>query len=210
MTEEQARYASDGDVKALLNASPVGQHLLAGEFVLPIGESTSLTDGAAKITINADGFAELKVYSKTAGGYYTFTGLLAPQDGTTDLKDALVNMGIIEDDGATNLDLHEGDLYAHDVILTGNLQAADGALTVDSLTTTGAMTVGTTLNVSGNVNFTLDLTVRNIAHTGTLIGFYGGSVAVKPTVTGSRGGNAALASLLTALSGLGLLTDSSS
>lgn len=42
------------------------------------------------------------------------------------------------------------------------------------------------------------------------VGFFNGSPASKPTVTGSRGGNAALASLLTALSGLGLLTDSSS
>jgi hypothetical protein len=43
-----------------------------------------------------------------------------------------------------------------------------------------------------------------------LLGFFGSSAAAKPTVTGSRGGNAALASLLTALAGLGLLTDSSS
>jgi hypothetical protein len=42
------------------------------------------------------------------------------------------------------------------------------------------------------------------------ISFFGGSLATKPTVTGSRGSNAALASLLTALAGLGLLTDSSS
>lgn len=44
----------------------------------------------------------------------------------------------------------------------------------------------------------------------TGIGFYGTSPAAKPTVTGSRGGNAALASLLTALSDLGLVTNSSS
>lgn len=42
------------------------------------------------------------------------------------------------------------------------------------------------------------------------IGFFNTAPAAKPTVTGSRGGNAALASLLTALAGLGLLTDSSS
>jgi hypothetical protein len=41
------------------------------------------------------------------------------------------------------------------------------------------------------------------------IGFYATSPITKPTVTGSRGANAALASLLTALSNLGLLTDSS-
>jgi hypothetical protein len=37
-----------------------------------------------------------------------------------------------------------------------------------------------------------------------------GSTVAKPTVTGSRGSNAALASLLTALANLGLITDSSS
>lgn len=42
------------------------------------------------------------------------------------------------------------------------------------------------------------------------IGFYGHAAAAKPTVTGSRGANAALASLLTGLAGLGLLVDSSS
>jgi hypothetical protein len=42
------------------------------------------------------------------------------------------------------------------------------------------------------------------------IGFFGTPKITKPTVTGSKGANAALASLLTALSNLGLLTDSSS
>lgn len=42
------------------------------------------------------------------------------------------------------------------------------------------------------------------------IGFFGTSKIAKPTVTGSRGSNVALTSLLTALSNLGLLTDSSS
>lgn len=41
-----------------------------------------------------------------------------------------------------------------------------------------------------------------------LIGFLGASAIARPTVTGSRGGNAALASLLTALANLGLVTDS--
>lgn len=40
------------------------------------------------------------------------------------------------------------------------------------------------------------------------VGFFGTSPTGKPTVTGSKGGNAALASLLTALAGLGLVTDS--
>lgn len=40
------------------------------------------------------------------------------------------------------------------------------------------------------------------------MGFYGTAPIVKPTITGSKGGNAALASLLTQLSNLGLITDS--
>ncbi len=42
------------------------------------------------------------------------------------------------------------------------------------------------------------------------IGFYGGAPAAKPTITGSRGSNAALADLLTKLASLGLITDSTS
>jgi hypothetical protein len=42
------------------------------------------------------------------------------------------------------------------------------------------------------------------------LSFFAAAAVAKPTVTGSRGGNAALASALTALASLGLLTDSSS
>jgi len=48
-----------------------------------------------------------------------------------------------------------------------------------------------------------------LRHLGSNLGFYNATAITKPTVTGSRGGNAALASLLTALANLGLLTDSS-
>ena len=41
------------------------------------------------------------------------------------------------------------------------------------------------------------------------MGFFGATGTAKPAVTGSRGANAALASLLTTLANLGLLTDSS-
>lgn len=46
-------------------------------------------------------------------------------------------------------------------------------------------------------------------HDGSTIGFYNTTPASKQTVSGSRGANAALASLLTALSTIGLITDSS-
>ena len=72
----------------------------------------------------------------------------------------------------------------------------------------GNLLLGTTtdgLTASGSLAIAKDL-----AHRGTLLGFYNTAPAAKPTVTGSRGGNAALASLLTALAGLGLLTNSTS
>ena len=45
--------------------------------------------------------------------------------------------------------------------------------------------------------------------TGTGLGFNGTAPVAKPTVTGAKGGNAAVASLLTALASYGLITDSS-
>lgn len=49
--------------------------------------------------------------------------------------------------------------------------------------------------------------VKNLSLGPAAIGFYGTSPQTKQTITGSRGGNAALASLLTALAALGLITD---
>jgi hypothetical protein len=60
-----------------------------------------------------------------------------------------------------------------------------------------------TMTLEGSLRVTNDL-----RHLGPTLGFYNGPGVAKPTVTGSRGDNAALASLLTALSTLGLLTDS--
>jgi hypothetical protein len=47
-------------------------------------------------------------------------------------------------------------------------------------------------------------------HDGSTIGLFGATPTTKPTITGSRGGNAALADLLTKLATLGALTDSTS
>lgn len=46
-----------------------------------------------------------------------------------------------------------------------------------------------------------------LRHLGSTLGFYGATATTKPTVTGSKGGNAALGSLITALATLGLITD---
>lgn len=48
----------------------------------------------------------------------------------------------------------------------------------------------------------------HLAGSAAKVGFYGSAGAVKQTVTGSRGGNAPLAALLTYLAAIGLITDS--
>ncbi|WP_432053728.1 hypothetical protein [Streptomyces sp. bgisy022] len=70
----------------------------------------------------------------------------------------------------------------------------------------------TNLRRSGANEWTTDdalIVTLMLRHMGTTLGFYGATAVAKPTVTGSRGGNAALASLLTALANLGLITNNS-
>lgn len=58
---------------------------------------------------------------------------------------------------------------------------------------------------TGDVIVATDASFR---HLGSGLGFYGATAATKQTISGSRGGNAALADLLTKLAALGLITDS--
>lgn len=59
------------------------------------------------------------------------------------------------------------------------------------------------------IGFTDNAGTLMLQFTSGAMGFFGSGGSSRPTVTGSRGGNAALASLLTGLATLGLVTDSS-
>jgi hypothetical protein len=111
------------------------------------------------------------------------------------------------DGGATyyiGLDNSDGDKF---MIGFFGAVGSSVALTVDSF---GFLGIGVTtptaklhvVNGGGVGGTSVNLATTNI-------GFFGTAPAPKPTVTGSRAGNAALASLLTGLAGLGLITDSS-
>lgn len=170
------------DIRNLLNASPTGQHLLLGEFVLPFapgeddptGQTTNITDGRAQLWIDDDGAVQLSIYSRTNSGWTTVgesvlttvnelvDSRFATQENSTDLKDVLVTAELVEDGAATPLDL-------------------DG----------GTATIG------------------DLVHEGANLAFFSGAGTTKQTVTGSRGANAALATLLDALEAYGLITDSS-
>lgn len=71
------------------------------------------------------------------------------------------------------------------------------------------------LMVAGNaavfqVSATQATVTKAFRHTGNAAGFFNASPAARPTITGAKGGNAALASLLSGLATLGLVTDSTS
>ena len=61
----------------------------------------------------------------------------------------------------------------------------------------------------GNITDLSQTNYLPVGDANSYLGFFGQAPAAKPTVTGSRGGNAALQSLLTELATLGLITDSS-
>jgi hypothetical protein len=105
------------------------------------------------------------------------------------------------------------------VITTGSFS---GALTLTSLETSGDVAVGDDLAVSGDMNITGYTTLAGgqangdwavfgaFSALGSSLGFFGTTATTKRTVSGSRGGNAALASLITSLAAYGLITDGSS
>lgn len=72
----------------------------------------------------------------------------------------------------------------------------------------GTNTINGDTTIGGSLTVNFDAALGNAA-TDT-ISFYGAAGATQQTITGSRGGNAALASLLTALDALGIIVDSSS
>jgi hypothetical protein len=86
---------------------------------------------------------------------------------------------------------------------------AETSLAIFSIRRAGVNTEVFRLNANGNgrAQFAQELFHANASGA---VGFFGVGPVTKPTVTGSRGGNAALASLLTQLAALGLITDSTS
>lgn len=80
--------------------------------------------------------------------------------------------------------------------LGSSLAIAGGQLVID----TNAIAPAESPSFTGAVH---------IGNSASSLGFFGASPSARPSVSGSRGGNPALASLLAALAGLGLVTDAS-
>jgi hypothetical protein len=95
---------------------------------------------------------------------------------------------------------------------TPDIAALEQAQTTETAARTGAdAAFNTELTAETNARIAADNGKYDKAG-GTIggnIGFYGHGAAGRPTVTGSKAGNAALGSLLAGLAGLGLVNDTS-
>lgn len=117
--------------------------------------------------------------------------------------------------GAVGGDVHIDGGYGYGTYRGGRVYIDAG--TSEAAVTDASVYIGTTKAETVEIGNTTDGTLIKLktptTAEGTLqvdgnIGFYGTSPAAQPTITGSKGGNAALADLLTKLAALGLIVDS--
>ena len=141
------------------------------------------------------------------GADYSSASIRLPQQGS--IKYA--NAGTL---GAYTHDIQMIDTDGTNQILIGDSTYSpnigfQGATATVTFATALLNVFGTTaaLAATNTIIYSANVTLGTASST---VGFYGATPAAKPTITGSRGGNAALASLLTQLAALGLVTDSTS
>ena len=152
----------------------------------------------------------------TTGVLRTATPTQTPTIWVARRDDDAVDVTLMTVDTSMNVAIgntsHSSAVYAQcngafQLLTTGMLIREVGGTTRHTFTTAAASTWNVAASTS--LDFQYNGTSR-IKVDGTGLGFFAATPAAKPTVTGSRGANAALASLLTALATLGLITDSSS
>lgn len=114
-----------------------------------------------------------------------------------------LNIGQLIAETGSPIYLYSNDVASYVGVGNGTITCNCAGTTRLSITTTTTSLTGATTNVGTTAGNDV-----NIGNSTGDIGFFGATAAAKPTITGSRGGNAALASLLTAGATLGLWTDS--
>ena len=203
-------------LKGLGFVSPVADggvaHKLDTENTLTSGKLLQLLNNAAeKFAVDFEG-SLTAVHDGIFGGLVTIAETLAVTGNVTMLGDLAVTgagsfVGIASFRATAALRLIAGGFIRWSSTNTGLMEWYTAAGVADTnlyrasanvLKTDDSFVVGGDVEIDGDLN-----------HDGSNVGFYGAAPAAKPTVTGSRGANAALADLLTELASLGLLTDSS-
>jgi hypothetical protein len=97
----------------------------------------------------------------------------------------------------------------HNMVLVTGATTVTGQLNVTGYIVSDTALQAPAVAVAGQVNAGSVIATTSLLQGGVL-GFYGTAGQAKPTVSGSRGSNAALTSLLSALATLGLIVNSSS
>lgn len=128
---------------------------------------------------------------------------------------------LTNDTGAHNVGVQRGLYCIANHFATGTLADVEGVF-IDSPQVTGGagpITSATAIRIGDQAAATSNWAIKTglgLVELGDALkvhgdlGFFAGTPAAKQTVTGSKGANAALANLLTALAAYGLLTDSTS
>lgn len=195
---------------------------MTGELVLPDSSPDTALAAASK------GYVDAETADKVTGPGSSTDNAVARFDGTTGLL--IQNSTVtIADDGSVTI---TGDLTIQGTGKAYRFRRGGSALDleatgVDLLVSnwSGSAFDGTqrsydrysadAMNVqhAGKREYVSALyggAVHTIDPAGNQLGFHGATPVSKQTVSGSRGGNAALASLITALATLGLITDGTS
>lgn len=153
--------------------------------VVSSGGSTPVIS-MAKATASVDGYL-------ASGDFTTFNGKQVALGFTPVNKAGDIGVGAIT----------MGALSATSGIFTGG-----GIALVVGTAGTGFFGNGSALNAYVGSSQVVAMSSSGSASFQGTVGFNGTAAIAKPTITGSRAGNAALASLLTALASYGLITDS--
>lgn len=203
--------------KAGIVGTAIGNGAAAGSYGTAIGQGVTALDygtaigqnitGSGRVGVGVDltGFAA----SVMVGGGFIATGYYQTAYGLNRGTLPAVNFC-----GWNGVAVDPSTGYQHRLFGYSSTAARDMAVT-DCLWSVATDAVRTPRINHGCFDYSSAITYRTYLSGGSdgtqpLLSLFGGTPIAKPTVTGSRGGNTALASLLTQLAALGAITDSTS
>jgi hypothetical protein len=129
------------------------------------------------------------------------------EDSAIQVKGNIPSVSLYQENAGTDLKTWAFTMSSGSLVLSARTDAGTATAAFNILRTAG---VATGISFSDSFNFTFTTTNGTKIGTGVTekIGFWGATPVVKPTITGAKGSNAALSSLMVALSTMGLVVDS--